>query len=133
MAAERTDPGFESPEELREVILGQRRELDTLRREADDAALMLDALGALLDLEHDEDPFAGVFAVLDPVFRFSHALVLSEHDGPGSPLRCIVASDPRLEGIDWAQGRFFAKVLAGRVAATATSRSASGCTTWPRS
>jgi len=128
LAAEPTAPGFETPEELREVILDQRRELDTLRREADDAALMLDALGALLDLEHDEDPFAGVFAVLDPVFRFSHALVLSERGGPGSPLRCIVASDPALEGIDWPGGRFFDKVLAGRVTATATSAAAD----WPQ-
>jgi diguanylate cyclase (GGDEF)-like protein len=129
LAGELTPPGFESPEELREVILDQRRELDTLRRESDDAALMLDALGALLDLEHDEDPFAGVFAVLDPVFRFSHALVVSEQAGAGSPLRCIVASDPALEGIDWPRGRFFDKVLGGRVAATATSAATGD---WPQ-
>jgi diguanylate cyclase (GGDEF)-like protein len=129
LAAEPTAPGFESPEELREVILDQRRDLDTLRREADDAALMLDALGALLDLEHDEDPFAGVFAVLDPVFRFSHALVLSERGGPGTPLRCIVATDPALVGISWPGGRFFDKVLAGRVAATTTSAAAGD---WPQ-
>jgi diguanylate cyclase (GGDEF)-like protein len=129
LAAEPTPPGFETPEELREVILDQRRELDTLRREADDAALMLDALGALLDLEHDEDPFAGVFAVLGPVFRFSHALVLSERAGAASPLRCIVASDPALEGIEWPGGRFFDKVLAGRVAATASSAATGD---WPQ-
>jgi diguanylate cyclase (GGDEF)-like protein len=119
--AEPSSAGLESPEELREVILAQRRELDALKRETADVALLIDALDALLQLDGDEDPFTSVFAILDRVFRFSHALVLAERSEPGSELACIVATDPALVGCTWPAGRFFAKVLGGRVTATISS------------
>jgi cyclic di-GMP phosphodiesterase Gmr len=113
---------LESPEELREVILAQRRDLDTLRRETADVALLTDALDALLQIDGDEDPFTGVFAILDRVFSFSHALVLAELGEQGSPLKCIVATDPALVQSEWRVGRFFEKVLEGRITATVSSR-----------
>ncbi len=128
MSADLPPEVLESPEALREVIVGQRRELDALRRETADVALLLDALGALLEVGPDEDPFAGVFARLEPVFAFSHALVLSEAGDPGSPLRCIVATVPDLVDVVWPPGRFLEKVLSGKVTATLTNEVVEG---WP--
>lgn len=123
MAEGEVVPGgqLESPEALREVILAQRRELDELRRENADVALLLDALDAVLRVEGHEDPFANVFAILRPVFRFAAALVAVERDEPGSPLDCLVATAPALVGASWEPSRFFDKVLRGRVTATDTS------------
>lgn len=121
MAAESASEAPETPEALREVILSQRRELETLRRENADVALLLEALDALLQVGGDEDPFARVFAILHPVFRFSDALVLIEGDDPGTPLRCLVATSSALVDRVWEPDRLFEKVLAGRVTSTMTS------------
>ncbi|HWK25782.1 MAG TPA: EAL domain-containing protein [Solirubrobacter sp.] len=104
-------------EELREVLVAQQRELDRLRREADHAELLIEALDALLDVDGDADPFAGVFAVLQPLFGFARALVLAETDRDGT-LRCIAASTDELVGREYEATRIFEKVLSGRVTAT---------------
>lgn len=109
---------LQSAEELREIILAQHRQLETLRREAADAELLVEALKALLDVASDVEPFTAVFAVLEPVFQFQHALVLVEDERTTETLHCVVATDPALVGSQWPSSRMIDKVLAGRVVAT---------------
>src|SRR3546814_19765825 len=104
------------------MVLAQRRELHTLRRENGDIALLLEALDALLQIEGGEDPFASVFAVLRPVFRYSEALVLVEPVEPDAPLVCVVATQPTLVDGTWSSDRLFATGLAGPATATSTTR-----------
>src|SRR3546814_12645464 len=97
------------------MVLAQRRELHTLRRENGDIALLLEALDALLQIEGGEDPFASVFAVLRPVFRYSEALVLVEPVEPDAPLVCVVAKQPTLVDGTGGPARLFAKDRKGVV------------------
>lgn len=112
------DGRHESTEELREVILTQHRQIDALQHEIDDAEVLIKALNALLKLDADAEPFAGVFAVLAPVLQFSHALVLVEGDAPGAGLHCVVASRPELVNSMWERTPTIARALGGRVIAT---------------
>ncbi len=128
MDADEAHDDLASPEALREVIFTQRRELDARRDEARHANLLIDALDSLLDVSSETDPFTGVFAVLQPVFAFSHALVLAEDDTVGSPLRCIVSSVATLVGTACEPSPLLEKVLRGRITATLGNQPHPG---WP--
>ncbi len=69
---------MEGSEELREALVTLRRENDLLRVETTHANLLLKALDAVLCVDGGDDPFAGVFSALMPVFDCSHAIVLIE-------------------------------------------------------
>lgn len=112
---------MEGSEELRETIVGMRREIDSLRTEATHANILLTALDAVLSVEEDADPFAGVFSALLPVFEASHAVVLVEEAVADDALLCIAASPDTLTGSRWRSGRTFDKVLSGRVVTTVAS------------
>jgi cyclic di-GMP phosphodiesterase Gmr len=110
----------ESSEELREALVGMQREIDRLRTETTHAALLINALEALL-FDGDGDPFAGVFVALRSVFHFSHAVVLVERQDGDEILVCAVADPGELVDSHWKAGSLFRKVLAGRVTATLTN------------
>ena len=80
--------------------------------------LPMHALDALLNAEHDGDPFLVIFESLQDVFLFDQALVLDDDD---DVLRCAAAQPPALSGLCWRPGPFFREVAGGRVAATASS------------
>ncbi|MFT3800547.1 MAG: EAL domain-containing protein [Burkholderiaceae bacterium] len=133
-------------EELRETIIAMGRELDMLRTEARHANLLLSALDSILAVGPEQDPFIGVFAAVQSIFDYSHALVLVElahalgvdppaatgagdgdGDGDGDRpasgdhamvLQCMSASHERLIGTVWPIDRMLSKVLAGRVLTT---------------
>lgn len=69
---------MEGSEELREAVVTLRRENDLLRTAATHSSLLLKALDAVLCVDGDDDPFAGVFSALMPVFEYSHVIVLIE-------------------------------------------------------
>src|SRR3546814_12102342 len=104
------------------MVLAQRRELHTLRRENGDIALLLEALDALLQIVGGEDPFASVFAVLRPVFRYFEVLVLVATVESAAPLVCVVAIPPPPVVCTWRSDRLFAKVMDALVHATSTHR-----------
>lgn len=74
---------MEGSEELREALVTLRRENDLLRTETTHANLLLTTPDTVPCVEGDNDPFAGVFSALMPVFDCSHAIVLIER-GDGS-------------------------------------------------
>ncbi|WP_337172346.1 EAL domain-containing protein [Gemmatimonas aurantiaca] len=111
---------MEGSEELRETIVGMRREIDALRMENTHANLLLQALDAVLCVTGDADPFANVFSALLPVFDASHAIVLVEDATPRDALHCVAANADALVDSRWRGGRTFAKVLSGRVVTTVT-------------
>lgn len=111
---------MEGAEELRETIVGMRREIDALRMENTHANLLLQALDAVLCVTGDADPFANVFSALLPVFDASHAIVLVEDATPRDALHCVAANADVLVDSRWRGGRTFAKVLSGRVVTTVT-------------
>jgi diguanylate cyclase (GGDEF)-like protein len=119
---------MEGAEELREILVAMRREIDILRVEATHANLLLDALDAVLQVDDDGDPFAGVFSALLPVFECSHAIVLIEQDNGQGKLECIAAKHEPLIGSIWSAGPAFNKVLSGRVMTTIGS---AGSDEWP--
>ena len=108
---------MDSAESLREKLFELQGELNVLRVEAKHARLLLTSLGTLLDVDLAHDPFSAIFDVLREVFAFSHLLVLSRTPHEGT-LECISATRPSLIGSQWIAGRFFRKVLGGKVAAT---------------
>lgn len=83
---------MEGSEELREALVTLRRENDLLRVETTHANLLLKALDAVLCVAGEDDPFAGVFSALMPVFECSHAIVLIEQEDAVDELACVAAS-----------------------------------------
>jgi diguanylate cyclase (GGDEF)-like protein len=114
-------------EELREQIQSQHQQLRGLRRDVANLNLLIEALNALLEADADAEPFAAVFAVLGPLFQFSHAAVLVEDEATGQ-LRCVVATEPDLVETLWTPTTMTTRVLAGRVIATVTQHRESS---WP--
>ncbi len=116
---------MEDSEELRETLFAMRRECDLLRTETTHANLLLTALDAVLCVDGEDDPFAGVFAALLPVFEAVCSIVLIERDGtveassnvygPEARLQCIASSHPAPIGSRWPANRLFQKILGGKV------------------
>jgi PAS domain S-box-containing protein len=79
--------------------------------------LPMRALDALLNAEHDGDPFVVIFESLQDVFGFDQALVLDDGE---DVLRCAAAQPPALAELCWRPGPFLREVAGGRVAATAS-------------
>lgn len=120
---------MQDSEELREAVLTLRRENDLLRTETTHANLLLAALDAVLCVDGDTDPFAGVFSALMPVFACTCAIVLIEQgDGAEGALECVASSDPLVPGTRWQTGRLFQKVLSGRIVSTVGE---TGIDAWP--
>ena len=111
---------MQSHEELRESLASLERETYALRIEKANADVLIRAAEKLL-AEDNGDPFAGVFVALREVFEFSTAVVLSEPQGEGASLECLVADPEALVDSHWTVGPFLAKVLAGRVATTVSN------------
>lgn len=108
-----------STEELREALVTLQRENDRLRVETAHAQRLLAGLEHLLGVATDEDPFVEVFASLHSVFTFEEAMVLAESGD--ERLECIVGEPRSLIGLSWPTGKFFRKVMEGRVVATFSS------------
>lgn len=119
---------MEGSEELREALVTLRRENDLLRVETTHANLLLKALDAVLCVAGEDDPFAGVFSALMPVFECSHAIVLIEQEDAVDELACVAASAAPVVGSRWPQDRLLGKALSGRIVATVAE---AGVTTWP--
>ncbi|OFE13571.1 diguanylate cyclase [Pseudohongiella acticola] len=123
---------MENTEELREIALTMRREIDLLRTETTHANVLLTALDTLLCVDGDTDPFIGVFSALMPVFECTSAIVLMEQDeangDPEWPLECVAASDERVIGSSWRPVRLFRKVISGRIISTVGN---TGIDEWP--
>ena len=109
---------MEGSEELREALVTLRRENDLLRVETTHANLLLKALDAVLCVDGGDDPFAGVFSALMPVFDCSHAIVLIEPKNETEGLECVASSAPSAVGSLWAQDKLLEKALAGRIITT---------------
>lgn len=109
---------MEGNEELRETLVGMRQELDSLRTEAAHATLLLQALDALLVVKGNDDPFAGVFDALLPVFEASHAIVLVQADDGDDNLDCIASSHADLLALRCKADALLIKVLGGRIVTT---------------
>jgi len=119
---------MEGSEELREALVTLRRENDLLRIENTHANLLLKALDAVLCVDGDDDPFAGVFSALMPVFECSHAIVLIEEENDGEELECVAASTEMAVGSRWIQDKLLGKALSGRIVTTVA---VVGATSWP--
>ncbi len=118
---------MEGSEELRETIVSMRRELDVLRTETAHANLLLQALDALLVVQGTDDPFAGVFSALLPVFDASHAVVLVQPDETAEMLECAASSHSQFLESRWMLLPKLAKVLAGRIVTTLASHDLTLC------
>ncbi len=118
---------MEDSEELREAIVSMRRELDMLRTEAAHASTLLNSLDALLVVSGEDDPFAGVFSALLPVFDASHAVVLAQSGEHDSALECVASNDVRLTGSRWLPDSRIARVLAGKIVTTLSSHELGAC------
>nr|WP_306766369.1 EAL domain-containing protein [Shinella pollutisoli] len=105
-----------------------RRENDLLRIETTHANLLLKALDAVLCVDGDDDPFAGVFSALIPVFECSLAIVLIEQEGGGDALECVAASAAPAVGSLWARDKLLGKALSGRIVTTVAE---AGAVAWP--
>ena len=119
---------MEGSEELRETLVGMRRELDMLQTETAHANVLLRALDALLCVDGDADPFAGVFSDLLPIFKASHAIVLIQEDNDENLLECAASNAAALVGSRWKSSSLIAKVLSGRIV---TTLSTEGTADWP--
>lgn len=119
---------MENAEELREIIVTMRGEIDFLRTETTHANLLLTALDAVLCVDSDADPFAGVFSALMPVFECACAIVLIEQDAGHEFLECVASTYQEAVGSRWPTGRLFQKVLSGRIISTVAE---SGIGDWP--
>lgn len=117
---------MQDSEELREAVLTLRRENDLLRTETTHANLLLAALDAVLCVDGDTDPFAGVFSALMPVFACTCAIVLIERGDDA--LECVASSDRLATGTMWQTGRLFQKILSGRIVSTVGK---TGLDAWP--
>lgn len=116
MDADATADAVLGPQALRELLARQRRELDVLRRESDHTELLIDALNAMLAVDRDDDPFAGVFAVLESMFGLAQALILGERKLPDPLLDCIAATTAELVGTSWPRLDVFERALGGDAA-----------------
>ncbi|WDR06029.1 EAL domain-containing protein [Devosia rhodophyticola] len=94
-----------------------QRQIDRLRTEVVHAEQLTSALEALL-CRDEVDPFSGVFKALEPIFGFSHAVVLVELGDVDCHLECVASQPAELIDSRWCAGRFFQKVLDGRAAVT---------------
>ena len=112
---------MEGSEELRETLVEMRREVDILRTETTHANLLLNALDAVLCVDGDNDPFAGVFSALMPVFDYSSAIVLVERNHGDDSLECVASSQPAVVGSIWKTTRLFGKALSGRIVTTVSN------------
>jgi hypothetical protein len=119
---------MEGSEELREALVTLRRQNDLLRVETTHANLLLKALDAVLCVNGDDDPFAGVFSALMPVFECAHAIVLIEQADGADELECVAASAASAIGSLWAQDKLLGKALSGRIVTTVAE---SGATARP--
>lgn len=117
---------MEGSEELREAIVTLRRENDLLRTATTHSNLLLKALDVVLCVDGDDDPFAGVFSALMPVFEYSLAIVLIEQqqERDGADLECVASSIASLVGSRWKQDKLLAKALSGRIVTTVAERGA---------
>lgn len=120
----------ETIEELHEALQRLRRENEVLALSGAHAQLLLDALGSLLQIHPDDDPFERVFESLRRVFSFSSALLLLKPTGESdrmpamsADLECVVATPPDLRGSRWPVGSLFRRVLHGEVIATFSNKS----------
>lgn len=111
-------PSAATAEELRELVMTQHEQLASVRREISDLKLLIGALETLLDTAADTEPFAAVFAALQPLFKFSHALVLVDDGEATEQLRCVVATAPTLAESRWTRDDLLGRALGGRVIAT---------------
>ena len=114
-------------EELRETIVSMQHELERLRVEATHASTLLNALGALLTVEGDDDPFAGVFAELLPLFQASLAIVLMQSDEASDVLDCVASNLPGLVGAQLRADGRLKRALAGRTVTTLASPGLNAC------
>ena len=114
-------------EELRETIVSMSRELELLRTEAAHASTLINALDALLVVDGEDDPFAGVFSALLPVFDATWAIVLLQPNDSDDVLDCVAAKEPRLVGSRWRADARIAKVLGGRIVTTLSSSDLGSC------
>ncbi len=90
-----------------------------LHREVADLTLLMEALRSLLADDGDAEPFVSVFNVLEPLFNFSHAVVLGEDARDPRTLRCLVATMAGLTDTAWPRSELADRVLRrGRVLAT---------------
>ncbi len=119
---------MEGTEELRETLVAMRREIGILRVEATHANLLLEALDAMLDVDAQDDPFAGVFTALLPVFDCSGAIVLIEDSADPQRLQCVASNEPDVVGSSWERSRKLERVLSGRITTTISTRGGDG---WP--
>jgi len=119
---------MEGSEELREALVALRRENDLLRIETTHSNLLLKALDAVLCVDGDDDPFAGVFSALMPVFECAHAIVLIEAEEPSGTLECVAASAAPAVGSRWMENKLLAKALSGRIITTLAEADAAN---WP--
>lgn len=118
---------MEGSEELRETLVEMRREVDILRTETTHANLLLSALDAVLCVDGDNDPFAGVFSALMPVFDYSCAIVLVERRHGDDSLECVASSQPAAVGSIWKITRLFGKALSGRIVTTVSDGGPDEC------
>ncbi|MCL2635829.1 MAG: EAL domain-containing protein, partial [Betaproteobacteria bacterium] len=116
-------------EELRETIVSMQRELDMLRLETTHSHTLLDALDALLVVSGEDDPFAGVFSVLLPIFDAALAIVLACPSDSDDTMECVAANDAGLVGSLWQPDARLQKALRGRIMATLGSHDLAACTT----
>lgn len=110
---------MEGSEEIREAVVTLRRENDLLRIATTHSNLLLKALDSVLCVDGDDDPFAGVFSALMPVFEYSHVIVLIEQGkDDDANLECVAASNAALVGSRCMLDKMLAKALSGRVVTT---------------
>jgi signal transduction histidine kinase len=107
---------MDSYEKIHETMVALRQENARLRTDAEHAELLIASLASLLRIDLEADPFASLFESLKTVLPFDRALVLLRAD----PDRLVcVAAEPRLSrDVRWPVGKFFEKVMAGRIKAT---------------
>ncbi|MDQ6647072.1 MAG: GGDEF domain-containing protein, partial [Pseudomonadota bacterium] len=119
---------MDGSEELREALVQMQREIGMLRVETTHANLLLKALDAMLDVDAQDDPFAGVFSALLPVFECCSAIVLIEDSADQGRLECVASNEAAVIGSFWNRSRKLEKVLGGRVV---TMISTMGDEGWP--
>src|SRR5690606_11427520 len=95
------DSAVATAEELRELALAYHEQIESLRREVADSRQLIEALRALLDEDHDTEPFTQVFATIEPLFHYEYAMVLVETDETADTVHCLVASHAALAGLPW--------------------------------
>ncbi|MEQ8697859.1 MAG: hypothetical protein RLT05_15035, partial [Bauldia litoralis] len=105
-----------SYEDIHEAMVELRLENARLRTDAEHAERLLSVIESLLRLDIDDDPFVSMVRSLRTVLPFDGAMVLTSLDD--GRMGCVAADPPDACGLEWPGGRFFAKVMAGKVTAT---------------